>query len=204
MSGSAVLFKERFESDYPLFQYGLRIPINIKPISVCGTEACPSTNGTDNCGEGYRGVLCAACEPNWAQVTDRSCKKCDANSHHYIAPFVVCCVICVLLVLYLFSTRPIRRDQHWYILPKLWQRFYNMMFVQRMCIALHRILSSIATQYLALMVTDDPYATKAFARPASALESIKVLVSFLQVCMHTWPLFSGSSHAHEWHRWSGR
>jgi hypothetical protein len=47
--------------------------------------------------------------------------------------------------------------------------------------AINRILSSAATKYLAWTVNNDPHAAKAFARPQSVLDSIKVLVGYFQV-----------------------
>ena len=50
---------------------------------------------------------------------------------------------------------------------KLWHRITHIGFVQKMTGVLHRLLSNIATKYLALTVNSDPYAAKAFAKPGS-------------------------------------
>ena len=43
------------------------------------------------------------------------------------------------------------------------------------------MLSRIATRYVALTVNSDPYASKAFVKPTATLQTIKVLISFMQV-----------------------
>ena len=53
--------------------------------------------------------------------------------------------------------------------------------IQKVFAVLHHFLTSLATQYLALTVNGDPYSSRHFAKPASVIDSIKVLVSFFQV-----------------------
>ena len=88
----------------------------------------------------------------------------------------------LLLVLYVVSTKPIRAENQWRIAPKFARQIYKLAVVQHVSQALHRVLSSLATKYLALTANKDPYAAKAFAKPGIVYDSFKILLSFSQVC----------------------
>ena len=87
----------------------------------------------------------------------------------------------LLLVLYLVSTKPIRAENQWQIAPKFARQVYKLAVVQHVSRALHHVLSSLATKYLALTANKDPYAARAFAKPGIVYDSFKILVSFSQV-----------------------
>ena len=175
-------------------------PVNIYKCPG-GKAACP---GGPVCADGHKGPACAlcwtcaddcrersakagsACKASWAQDASRRCIRCEASTDNFPALFAAASVIPLMVVLYVFSARPMRKaltdntnkrqSCHWIGKTAFFQTMSGMM---------NRMLSSAATKYLAWTVSDDPYAAKAFARPQSVLDTIKVLVSYLQVDGHT-------------------
>ena len=92
-------------------------------------------------------------------------------------------VIALFALVYFHSAQPIRAayfgDSH---LAHLSRRFHELGLVVLITAWLHRLLANAATRYLALMSNDDPYASKAFAKPGSVVDSVKILISERAVC----------------------
>ena len=166
-----------------------------------GKAACP---GGPVCADGHKGPACAlcwtcadecreqgadacaACKGLWAQDASRRCIRCEANTDHFRVLFAAVIAAALMIVLYVFSTRAMRNASSdadgATSQTSCW--IYKITFFQKMSSAINRMMSSAATKYLAWTVNKDPYAAKAFAKPQSVLDSIKVLVSYLQVHNH--------------------
>ena len=142
---------------------------------------CPNTNGVMECAVGHHGVVCALCKPGWAQDSFRKCVDCPSNSARYVALFAAGCSIGTLLLLYFVSARPMRAPDGLSLFGRAFQWILKLSVLRRIQQFMMGLLSRITTRYLALTCNSDPYAAKAFAKPAATMQSIKILISFMQV-----------------------
>ena len=128
-------------------------------------------NCADECRE--RGAdACAACKGPWAQDASRRCIRCEINADHFRVLFAAVIAAALMILLYVFSIRPIRNASTDGAISHRSCWIYNIACVQKMVGAINCMLSSAATKYLAWTVNNDPYAAKAFAKPQRVLDSI--------------------------------
>ena len=143
-----------------------------------------------SCAEGHHGVACALCRQGWAQNWRRVCIECSSNSTYVLVLLGVGCVIGLLILLYFVAAQPMTALNGPSALGQPFQWALNLSFVRMLKQVVVRMLSGVATRYLALTVNDDPYGSKAFAKPESTVQTVKILISFLQgarmhICTHT-------------------
>ena len=155
-------------------------------LPMLGAEtACPNANGDGACGRGHRGVACALCDEGFAVDANHHCVECADGSGRYLAPFAAFCAIGALLLLYFFAAAPIRAARARTRTHGIVARFSRLLLkcgcTVRTRAVVHRLVTDVVTRYVALTMHSDPYASKAFVKPTSAIDTFKVLISFLQV-----------------------